>query len=215
MDRMSNVIIPPASASAPTPAPRPRGAPVWIETHGYLLRSFEPSDITPEVFAWLSGSEMLRGLNLHSLGTDIEGFRKRVAGSFDNISNYIIGIYRQGENRPLGFYSMDILRMHKVAHIAAGLGPHDGDGREIIWATMDALLDHFYVARDIDKITARVLAKNFRILYIFKDNPRLLLEGVLKKECLIPDGRRIDILVFSSFRGDGRKPVYDAVYGSR
>jgi hypothetical protein len=195
-----------AVMNQPVPA---RGAPIWIETNGYLLRTPQPADITPEVFAWLSSPDMLRGLNLRSLGMDLEGFRRMVAG-FDNISNYYIGIYRMGDigGSPLGFYTVDVNRLHKVGLLTAGMRESDGNGKEVFWATIDALLDHFYAARDIDKISARVLARNHRILFGFMGNSRWVPEMTLKSECLMPDGRRADILVFSSWRGDGRKSIY-------
>jgi hypothetical protein len=185
----------------PIPA---RGAAVWLETNGYVLRTLEPADITPEVFAWMTRPDMLRGLNLESLGMDIDGFRQMVAKS-NNITSHMIGIYRASDSGAMiGFYTLHVNRIHKVGRLTSGMRETDGNGKEIYWATTDALLDHFYVARDVDKISVRILANNYRILFTNRNSPRFIPELTLKNECLMPDGRRIDIVVLSSWRGDGR-----------
>ncbi|MGL5633162.1 MAG: hypothetical protein ACRDD3_12470 [Azovibrio sp.] len=48
---------------------------------------------------------------------------------------------------------------------------------------------------------AHVLAKNYRMLFNFKDNPRFVLEGSLEQECRMPAGGRAgspDIFFFQA-----------------
>jgi hypothetical protein len=185
----------------PVPA---RGAAVWLESNGYVLRTLGPADITPEVFAWMSRPDMVRNLALQPTEMKIDLFRQIIA-SADNITSYVIGIYLASDRGALiGFYTLHVDRLHKVGQLMSGMRQNDGSGKDVYWATTDVLLDHFYTARDVDKISIRVLANNYPILFAQRNSPRFTPEMVLKSECLMSDGRRIDLVVLSSWRGDGR-----------
>lgn len=174
-------------------------APVHIETNGYLLRSLTPDDVSQRFLGWLNDLDMLRGLNLPPLNFTLEQLAAFI-GSFDNYHNYFIGIFDKSNNMLVGFYTLDVNRTHKVAIITTGIGEPDYIGKNVLWLTNDALLDHFYTYRDVDKISARILAKNRRMLFNFVNNTRFAFEAKLKRECLSPDGERVDLLVFASFK---------------
>ncbi|WP_157019366.1 GNAT family N-acetyltransferase [Mesorhizobium xinjiangense] len=184
-----------------------RGEPIFLEIHGFVLRSLVPDDVTPRVLEWLSDAEMMRGLNLGGLNFTIEQLRNFVA-RFDNRTHYFIGVFDQSNGLLVGFYTMDVGLAHKIGQITTGVGEPSYDGKRTLWATIDALLDHFYAEREVEKISARVLANNYRMLFLFKENSRFVLEGCLRQECLSPSGGRLDILVFSSFKNDGKKGVF-------
>jgi RimJ/RimL family protein N-acetyltransferase len=194
-----------------TQAPAPFGAgqtvaqqkPVMIETNGFVLRSLVPNDINPRVLSWLSGNEMMQGLNLVSLNFDLDQLRAFV-GKFDNLHNYIIGIFDKSNGLLVGFYTIDVDLKHQVGQITTGIGEQAYQGKGTLWATIDALLDHFYAERNVDKISARILAKNYRMIFNFKDNTRFVLEARLTQECLAPNGERVDILLFASFKNGPR-----------
>jgi RimJ/RimL family protein N-acetyltransferase len=176
-----------------------RGAPVHIETNGYVLRSLIPADATPRFLEWLNSEKMLAGLNLPPLNFSLDQLRGFIAG-FDNRNNYLIGIFDKSNQLLVGFYTIDVNLTHKVGNITTGIGEAGYLGRGVLWTTIDALLDHFYAYRDVEKMTARLLARNFPMLFNFKDNPRFVLEARLSRECRAPDGKRLDILVYASFK---------------
>jgi RimJ/RimL family protein N-acetyltransferase len=176
---------------------------VMLETNGFVLRSLVPDDINPRVLSWLSAGEMMQGLNLASLNFALGQLREFV-GKFDNLRNYFIGIFDKSNGLLIGFYTIDVDLRHRVGQITTGIGEPAYLGKGTLWATIDALLDHFYVERNVDKISARILAKNYRMLFNFKDNPRFVLEGCLREECLAPDGKRVDILLFASYKNGPR-----------
>ncbi|MFV0548351.1 MAG: GNAT family N-acetyltransferase [Limnobaculum xujianqingii] len=179
--------------------PNLAGIPIYIETNGYLLRSLTPNDVTPDFLKWMNSQDMMEGLNLPPLNfthQQLADYTKQ----FDNHRNYFIGIFDKKNDLLVGFYTIDVNLNHKVGHITAGVGAPGYPGKPVLWATIDALLDHFYLYRDLHKMAARILAKNKRMLFCFVKNPRFNLEAVLKEECLAPDGERVDILIFSSLR---------------
>lgn len=175
------------------------GNPVHIRTNGFILRSLTPADVTPRFLAWLTSKEMVHGLNLGELKFDMEGLRRFVA-SFDNLHNYLIGIFDEKTRLLVGFYTIDVNLPHKIGQLTTGVGEPEYAGKATLWATIDALLDYLYAHRDLEKLSARVLAKNYRMLFNFKDNTRFVLEGCLEQECRTPTGERLDLLIFSSFK---------------
>ena len=198
MAKPTRPILVPLTKPIP-PAVETPGQPVRLETNGFLLRSLVPDDVNPQMLSWLANREMLQGLNLPGLDFDLAGLRRFVAG-FDNLSHYIIGIFDQANGLLIGFYTIDVDLKHKIGHITTGIGESAYHGKGTLWATIDVLLDHFYAGRDVDKFSARILAKNYRMIFNFKDNPRCVLEACLRQDCLAPNGERLDILLFASFK---------------
>lgn len=178
--------------------PAPRGAPVHIDTHGYVLRSLTPADVTPRFVEWINDEVMREGLNLPPLNFTSEQLQGFVA-SFDDLHSHFIGIFANS-GLLLGFYTIDVNRTHKVGSITTGLGEPEHLGKGVLWTTIDALLDHFYLYRDLEKMTARVLARNLRMLFNFRGDPRFKFEAKLSRECLGLDGKRLDVLVFASHK---------------
>lgn len=178
--------------------PNLAGVPIFIETNGFILRSLTPKDVSASFLAWMNSAEMMEGLNLPPINFSPQQMAEYIK-QFDNHRNYFIGIFDKQTNKLIGFYTIDVNLNHKVGHITAGVGEPGYSGKAVLWATIDALLDHFYLYRDLYKMAARILAKNKRMLFCFVRNPRFILEAILKEECLSPNGERVDILIFSSF----------------
>jgi RimJ/RimL family protein N-acetyltransferase len=170
-----------------------------LETNGFVLRSLVPGDVDARVLGWLSDPAMMQGLNLAGLNFDLEQLRAFVGG-FDNLHHHLIGIFDRASGLLAGFYTLDIDLRHRLGQITTGIGEPAYQGRGTLWATIDALLDHFFAERGVDKISGRILARNYRMIFNFKDNPRFILEARLRQECLAPNGQRVDILVFSAFK---------------
>lgn len=182
--------------------------PVNIVSGDYIVRSLTASDVDEVMLSWFKRPDMLRGLNLNDLGFN-ESKLKRFVSGFDNYRNYILGIIDQKNDKQLvGFYTIDVNLTHKVGSITTGLGDVTERGKRTLWATIDAVLDHFYSERDIEKFTARILARNHAMLFNFKNNPRFSLEAHLKNECIAPNGKRVDLLVFASHKKEDAHSGY-------
>lgn len=170
---------------------------VHLESGGYIVRTLLPQDVTEEFLGWFNEAEMLRGLNLDNLNFTLESLRSFVS-RFDNLHNYFLGIF--ADNILVGFYTIDVNRHHRIGSITTGIGDKHHLGKHVLWATIDAVIDHFYETRNVEKFTARILARNYAMLFNFKNNPRFELEGHLKQECRTSDGKRLDILLFASYK---------------
>lgn len=186
----------------------PPHKPVTIVSGDYIVRSLTTADVSEVMLSWFNRPDMLRGLNLSDLGFTEDTLKRFVSG-FDNYRNYILGIFDQkDDSRLVGFYTIDVNLTHKVGNITTGLGAASERGKRTLWATIDAVLDHFYAERNIEKFAARILARNHAMLFNFKNNSRFTLEAHLKDECLAPNGNRVDLLVFSSHKKDHSYSAY-------
>lgn len=178
---------------------------IHIETNEYSVRSLVPDDVNATFLSWFNTKEILEGLNIASPNFTLERLKNFIA-QFNNADNYFLGIFTGAEL--IGFYSIDVNKSHQTAGISTGIGNKNYVGKGVLWATIDAVIDYFYANRNIEKFTARVIARNFGMLFNFKNNPRFELEAYLKRECVGLDGKRVDILIFSSFKTekDGVSP---------
>lgn len=175
-------------------------SPIYIETNNFVLRTLVESDVNDRFLTWLNSQEMMDGLNLSGVRFSAESLKQFIRG-FNNLTNYFIGIFDQKTNLLIGFYTIDADLKHRVGNISAGgIGETGYSGKKVFWATIDALLDYFYLYRGMEKMVARILRKNVRMLFCFVNNPRFTFEAVLKKECLAANGERLDIVIFSSFK---------------
>lgn len=174
-------------------------SPVYIESGEYIVRSLKDTDASEELLGWLNRADMLRGLNLDKVDFNLSQLRAFIAG-FDNYLHFILGIFNRNDEKLIGFYTIDVNRTHKTGSLTTGIGDTSERGKRTLWATIDAILDYFYAERDIEKFTARILARNYAMLFNFKNNTRFVLEAHLKDECLAPNGKRVDLLVFASFK---------------
>jgi len=181
--------------------PVSEGAPVLIETDNYWLRSLSDFDAGPRMLSWFSDKEMLDGLNLPELNFTQESLRQFI-GTFNNKTSYILGIFSKTEEVLIGFYTIDINLQHRTGQLTAGLGNKTFWGKDVMAETGLGIRDHFFVHRNLAKLSARILARNRRMLYTFIGSPDFVFEARLIKECLAQDGTRLDLLIFSAVKDD-------------
>jgi RimJ/RimL family protein N-acetyltransferase len=187
--------------SAPLSSPAAaRGTPLHIEAGGYVLRTLEPSDATPAMLDWLQSPTMLAGLNLPPISMTLDQLRAMIARS-DCLNTYFIGIYTREMTGPVGFYQLAVNQQHRAALLTAGVGVPAYLGKDVLYSTVTALVQHFFAAGTLDKISARVIARNRRALYSFwKSGTPFVPEGVLRRECVLQDGSRGDVVIFAAWR---------------
>lgn len=171
--------------------------PVILTANEYNIRSLCSDDVNEAFLSWFNDPKMLSGLNIESLNFTADRLKSFIA-SFNNARNYFLGIF-DGEEI-VGFYTIDVNFTHKTGSITTGIGNKKYLGKHTLWSTINPVLDYFYENRDIEKFTARILAKNYPMLFNFKSSRRFALEAHLKRECRAPDGNRVDLLVFASHK---------------
>lgn len=176
-----------------------RGTPIHIESNGYIVRSLTPDDATTRFALWFQSPQMTRGLNIPNIQFDQEQLARFIA-DFNDLTKYLVGIFDRKNNLLIGFYSMDVNLVHRTGNITAAITEPEYEGKKIFWQTIDAFLDHIFLYKTIEKVTARVLASNKRMLFNFLNNPRFVLEARQYKECVDLTGCRVDVLLFVTFK---------------
>ncbi|WP_066566830.1 GNAT family N-acetyltransferase [Snodgrassella sp. CFCC 13594] len=176
-----------------------RGVPIHLETNGFLVRSLTPADASVRLVQWFQSPQMTKGLNIPNIKFDLEKLAQFIA-DFDNLTKYLVGIFDKKNNLLIGFYSLDVNLVHRTGNITAAITESDYEGRKIFWLTIDAFLDHIFLYTVIEKVTARVLSCNRRMLFNFINNPRFVLEARLYQECVALTGGRVDVLLFVTFK---------------
>ena len=99
----------------------------------------------------------------------------------------------------VAYYSIDINREHKVAQISYVIGNSDYRSGHKLDEMYDVICDYFLENRSVDKLVARVVSTNYRALFMMKQS-RFTFEAVLKKDNILPDGGRTDIVQFYRLR---------------
>jgi RimJ/RimL family protein N-acetyltransferase len=181
------------------------GPPVNVETPGYRVRSLRPSDASTTVQGWLADPALLWGLNLTMTDWPVEKIQRFIA-SFDNRTRYLIGILAKPTLTLIGFYTIDINLSHRIAHLSVGIGDRTFWGKNVLLETTPALIDHLFEARSIEKVSARIIPANKRILFNFMNSKRFFFEGKLIGELRAPNGERQDVLSFAALKGRTAKP---------
>lgn len=179
-------------------------SPVLITTEDFVLKSACGEHYNHEWFELLNREDVKHGLNL----THIEmtpAFCQALMESYDNHHAYLLGIYSLESNQLAGFYVIDVDLYNKKAIFSVAINNHIF--KTVVWKTCDHFLDYFFDHRDVEKISARILENNRRVLYLFLVNGRFICEGAFKEDCLLPSGERVDTLVWSSFKNPRTYPV--------
>jgi RimJ/RimL family protein N-acetyltransferase len=177
----------------------PAASPVILETQGYQIRSLRPHDASEKLSSWLADPDMMWGLNIPARDWPIEKQQAFIL-SFDNRKRYLIGIFAKVGGTLIGFYILEVNLTHRTAHISVGIGDRDYWGKNVLAETTPALLDCLFKTRGIEKVVARIIPTNRRILFGFMNSKRFFFEGRLIGELLTPNGERTDVLSFAALK---------------
>src|SRR5690606_23748451 len=131
----------------------------------FHLRTLNPADATPRLISWLQEEGLLRGLNVQRREWTLDQLKAFIA-SYDNIHRYLVGIFESGDSL-IGFYTLDVNLLHKSAQITAAIGDNSFVGRNVLIETGKPFVEYLFARRDIEKVSARVLASNKRVVFNF------------------------------------------------
>lgn len=188
------------SLASPFQASVPQhGRPILVESDNYLLRSLRATDAGAPFIDWLSDDDILRGLNLPPRQWTPETLRQFIA-SFDNITRHLIGIFDLHTKQLIGFYTLDVNLVHRTSQITAAIGDKAYIGKNVLYEATPVFVRYLFEKRNVDKVSARILSTNRRVLFNFMIPDVFVFEARLKQEVIAPGGKRADLLVFSAFK---------------
>lgn len=183
-----------------------------IEAQGYFLRSLRPEDATQAIVDALNSAEVRRWLNMPPITFTLQSLMKFLS-LFDGETRHILGIFTP-DAQCVGLYTLDVQRLHDTAILTTAIWDAQAMGRGVLLLTMNELLDHFYAATSLRKISCRIDRQNWRIFSNLLPQlhdpktyrPRFHYEGTLWSEFKRADGTRMDAMIFASYHPDMSLP---------
>lgn len=181
-------------------AKKPQGRPVRLESETRILRSLRPSDAGRTMAAWFEDPVVLAGLNLPAGGITQQSLRGYIE-EFDNQRRFMIGIFLKPNERFVGFYQVDVNLGHRVAQLSVAVGDKQFRGQPPSNELPDMIVREFFEKRGVEKFVARVLASNYKALWLMK-NSNFEFEALLREDNLLPGGERVDIAQFRRLKSN-------------
>ena len=179
------------------------GRPVSISTERFTLRSQVRSDASERWCGWAADPEIMGPLNTPARRSSLEQLARYIALQ-DNDRSFLIGVYSKAMGLHIGFYQIDIGKQHRTAGFNVVIGDKQYWGKNAVNETRAALLTEFFERRGIEKAWGQPLARNFPMIFNYKQQGWRL-EGILRGHCLsIVDGSRLDQYQFGMLRDEWR-----------
>lgn len=183
---------------------KPQGRPVNLATKRFVLRSLTPSDISDRWGGWSDDAEIVQPLNIAKRRLSKDELRRYVA-RFDNESNYLIGVFTSAMPLHIGFFVIDVNRLHATASFNLVIGDKSYWGKGVVNEARAALLDEFFDNRGIEKAYGTPLARNHPAVFNYKAQGWKL-EGIHVGQCrALADGSRLDQYHFGMLRSDWKQ----------
>ena len=181
----------------------PLGRPVSIHSERFVIRSLAPADISERWASWAGDPDIMTPLNMPVRKSTREQLIKYVT-SQNNDRNYLIGIFAKAMGQHIGFYQIDVNKLHRTAGFNVVIGDKQYWGKNAVNETRAAILTEFFEHRGLEKAWGQPLARNFPMIFNYKQQGWRL-EGILRGQCLsVVDGKRVDQYQFGMLRDDWR-----------
>ena len=178
---------------------RPQGNPVHLTTERFVLRSLTASDISDRWGGWSDDKEIVTPLNIARRRMTKDDLRRYVA-RFDNENSYLIGVFTKAMTLHIGFFVIDVNRVHATASFNLVIGDKSYWGKGVVNEARTALLDEFFDNRGIEKAYGTPLARNHPAVFNYKAQGWKL-EGIQIGQCRsVTDGSRLDQYHFGMLR---------------
>ncbi len=185
-------------------AMRPAGRPIDLETARFRLRSLTAADASARWQAWSKDPEIMGPLNAPTRDLQID-FLARYAASFDNENRYLVGIFDKAGGGHIGFFIIEVDRMHRCATFNVVIGDKAWWGKGAVNEARAALLDHFFDHRGIEKAIGSPLARNFPAVFNYKAQGWRHEATLRGHRVSVIDSSRLDQYQFGLLRDDWRK----------
>jgi RimJ/RimL family protein N-acetyltransferase len=183
---------------------RPAGQPIDIETPRFWLRTLRAADASTRWQGWGKDPEIMGALNAPTRALDV-GYLAKYAASFDNEHRHLIGIFEKAAGSHVGFFIIEIERMHRCATFNVVIGDKGWWGKGVVNETRAALLDHFFEQRSIEKAIGTPLARNFPAVFNYKAQGWRHEATLRGHRVSVTDNSRLDQYQFGLLRDDWRK----------
>lgn len=177
----------------------PTQQPIRLETDRFILRPLDRADVTGRLVRWLHDDELLRYVELpaHPSTSDFIRFMR----GFDNVTNFLIGIFEKPDERLLGFYQVHTEPDLGRASTEVMIGDRQHWGTNTVFETRTRLLDYLFGTLGLYRVYGTVHARNLPALFNYKALG-FTCEGILRGHATTPDGDHADVYFFGMLRDE-------------
>jgi RimJ/RimL family protein N-acetyltransferase len=180
------------------------GRPIELETDRFMLYSLKPSHVSERWQGWAKDPEVMGPLNAPTREMSGE-YLAKYAASFDNTHRFLIGIFEKTGGAHIGFFVIEVDRMHRTANFNVVVGDKTWWGKGVVNETRAALLNHFFEERGVEKACGLPLVRNYPAVLNYKMQGWRH-EGTLRGHRIsVAGGTRLDQYQFGLLRDEWRK----------
>ncbi len=177
----------------------PTQQPIRLETDRFILRPLDRADVTGRLVRWLHDDELLRYVELpaHPSTNDFLRFMRQ----FDNVTNFLLGIFEKSDERLLGFYQVHTEPQLGRASTEVMIGDRRHWGTNAVFETRTRLLDYLFDTLGLYRVYGTVHARNLPALFNYKALG-FTCEGILRGHAVTTDDEHADVYFFGMLRDE-------------
>lgn len=177
----------------------PPQQPIRLETNRFILRPLEQADVTGRLVRWLHDDDLLRYVELPERPSTNDFLR--FMRQFDNVTNFLLGIFEKSDERLLGFYQVHTEPDLGRANTEVMIGDRRHWGTNTVFETRTRLLDYLFDTLGLYRVYGTVHARNLPALFNYKALG-FTCEGILRGHATTPDGEHADVYFFGMLRDE-------------
>lgn len=141
---------------------------IKLEGDAYYLSTLSPEDVSAKYLGWMNDKETTRFLALPDGEITLSDLQEWVAG-FDNINNFVFGIYDFNNNAHIGNVTLyNINREALSIHYGCMIGEKDYWGRGAVAGVLPLLFDFSFEKLGMRTITAGTDKRNVSTIVNFR-----------------------------------------------
>lgn len=163
-----------------------------LDAGKFILQPITIDLIDDKYLGWMNDQEVTQWLDSNQIETRDINYLKEYVQSFDNINNYLFGIYHN--SKLIGTHAFRHNPESKYATVGTMIGDKDYWGKGVPLITRSAILDWGFNEFDLNEIYGGAHSKNFPSIYNFK-RQGWSVKKIVKKHRIV-DNIDIDVISF-------------------
>ncbi len=171
---------------------------ILLETPRFQLRSMSRRHAAKASLVWTEDAEFMAALELPAGGWLLRRWRRRLP-RFDNKQNFCLAITRKGEDRLLGYHTVQLT--DGVAFIGVVVGDKQWWGQGVVAETRAEVLRFLFEDLGVVRVWGTPIGRNMPSIYNYQ-RLGFVYEGALRQHRPTRDGGRVDMPIFALLRDE-------------
>ncbi len=174
---------------------------IRLKTDRFVIRTLRDTDASETIAKWLADAELMKNVNHKPERMSLLQLRRFIS-SYDQATRLLVGVFDAADDKPVGYYLIDINPPQRRATFNVVIGDRDYWGQRTVLETRAALMDYMFQYGAVEKLIGGPLARNFPAVFNYKAQGWKL-EGLMKSHVLTAGGTgRIDQYQFAMLKDE-------------